>query len=79
MLARRDRGFKMLDVEEGRCGNLKQVHILGCGQLLEGVRAAKEELAVNGRAAKARVELVKMAAAGCQLIREEIGKRHNLG
>src|SRR5271165_4950780 len=41
--------------------------------------AEKKELAVDGRAAKTGVELVKMAAAGGQIIGEEIGERNNLG
>ena len=60
VLAGCDRGFQMLHVEEGRRGDLNQVDVLRCGQLLEGVRAVKEQLVVDGRPAKARVELVEV-------------------
>ena len=51
---------------------------LRSGELLEGVRAMEEQLAVDGGAAKARVELVEVAAAERQVVGEKIGERHDL-
>jgi hypothetical protein len=69
----------MLHVEEGRRGNLNQIDVGRCGQLLKRVGAVKEKLAVNGLAAKAGVDLVKVVPAGGELIGKKIGERHNLG
>ena len=70
--------FKMLDVEEWRRGDLNHIDVWRSGKLLKGVRAVKQKLAVDGLAAKARVDLVKVVTAGCELIGKQVGKRHHL-
>ena len=49
MLARRDRGFQVLHVEEGRRRDLNQIDVVRGGELFEGVGAMKEQFAVDRR------------------------------
>ena len=74
MLARGDRGLKMLHVKERRRRYLDEIHIGRGGELFESVRTAEEQLAVNGRLSEAGVQLVKVLATGGEIIGEEIGK-----
>ena len=70
MFARCDRGLEMLHVEEGRRGNLNQIDIRRSGELLKGMRAVEEQLAVDGGVAQAGVELVEVAAGRARAYRE---------
>ena len=78
MLARRDRGFKMLHVEEWRRRNLDQIDIRRGGQLLKGVRAVKQELAVDGARPRLALSWLKCVRPACELVGKEIGQRHHL-
>ncbi len=48
VFAGRDGGFQVLHVEEGRRRDLDQIDVLGGGELLKGVGAMEEQLAVDG-------------------------------
>ena len=79
VLAGSDRGLQVLHVEKRRRGDLNEIDVGRGGELLEGVRAMEEQLAVDGLAAKSGVELVEMSAAQREFIGKDVGQRHNLG
>src|ERR1700723_1320980 len=65
-------------MEEGRCGDLDEVDVFGCGELLECVGTMEEQLVVDGRAAETGVELVEMGAAEGQLVGKDVCQRDDL-
>src|ERR1700677_2640884 len=73
MLAGGYGGAQVVDVKEGRRGDLDQVNVGRGGELLESVGAVGEELPVDGRAAERSIELIEAGAAGGEVVGEEIG------
>jgi len=79
VLARGDRGFKVLYVEEWWRGYLDEVDVGRSCELFEGMWAAEEQLAVNGRLAEAGIELVEVIVTRGEVVGEEIGEGHDAG
>ena len=66
-------------MEEGWRGNLNEVDVFRCRELLEGLRAVEEQLLIDWLPVEARVELVEVTPAQGQLVGEEVGQRNYLG
>ena len=75
VLASGDCGFQMLDVEEGRRGDLDGVDLFRGGELFEGAVAVEGEARVDGGLVDGGVELVEVLLAERELVGEDVGER----